>query len=225
MGSPVRIYAAISASESSRNVTSVPTTCVFVSPPAKTLRPVKTVCVRPERSRSMFAASSSFFGFPRIFPSITTIVSAETMISSGCSRAIFSAFLADTAATSCSGVWLLSIVSSMSAVCTVNSSPIIESSCFLRGDFDARMIMFFLSLGSTAQFGKQIRREIFCQGKVRKTKEYCMYFSFFEPKYWQKRSVEVRRRNCAVLPLFHAAVVKSARTAARLKACARAVLR
>ena len=28
-----------------------------------------------------------------------------------------------------------------------------------------------------------------------------MYFSFFEPKNWRKRSAEVRRHNCAVLPL------------------------
>ncbi len=54
--------------------------------------------------------------------------------------------------------------------------------------------------GNTAQFGKQIRREIFRQVKVWKTEEYCMYFPFFKPKNWRKRSAEARRRNCAVLP-------------------------
>ena len=27
-----------------------------------------------------------------------------------------------------------------------------------------------------------------------------MYFKFFKRQYWDKRSVEARRRNCAVLP-------------------------
>ena len=27
-----------------------------------------------------------------------------------------------------------------------------------------------------------------------------LYFKFFKPKYWDKRSADVRRRNCAVLP-------------------------
>ena len=30
-----------------------------------------------------------------------------------------------------------------------------------------------------------------------------MYFSLFKPQNWWKRSVEARRRNCAVLPLFY----------------------
>ena len=31
-----------------------------------------------------------------------------------------------------------------------------------------------------------------------------MYFKFFKRQYWDKRSVEDRRRNCAVLPQFSA---------------------
>ena len=56
--------------------------------------------------------------------------------------AIFAAFRADTAATSCAGVCDGSIVSSMSAVRTVKSNPIIERSCLLLGDLDAKIIMF-----------------------------------------------------------------------------------
>lgn len=38
------------------------------------------------------------------------------------------------------------------------------------------------------------------QFKVWKTKEYCMYFSFFKLKKWGKKAAETRRHNCAVLP-------------------------
>ena len=67
------------------------------------------------------------------------------------------------------------------------------------------VFLFFVSdekmtYGSTAQFGKLIRREIFHQVKVRKVKEYSMYFELFKPQNWWKGSVEARRRNCAVLP-------------------------
>ncbi|MFR1260922.1 MAG: hypothetical protein ACLSCX_09765, partial [Oscillospiraceae bacterium] len=55
--------------------------------------------------------------------------------------------------------------------------------------------LFKVFLGNTAQFGKQIRRGIFHQGKVWKAEEYCMYFSLFKPQNWWKRSVEARRRN------------------------------
>ena len=56
-------------------------------------------------------------------------------------------------------------------------------------------------LGSTAQFGKKSQTEFLSQFKVWKTKEYCMYFSFFKLKKWGKKAAETRRRNCAVLPL------------------------
>jgi len=50
--------------------------------------------------------------------------------------------------------------------------------------------LFKAFLGNTAQFGKQIRREIFHQGKVWKAKEYFVYFSLFKPQNWWKRSAE-----------------------------------
>ena len=53
---------------------------------------------------------------------------------------------------------------------------------------------------STAQFGKRHQREILFQDKVWKTQEYFVYFKFFKPQYWDKRSADVRRRNCVVLP-------------------------
>ncbi|MBQ3542649.1 MAG: hypothetical protein IJA45_05920, partial [Oscillospiraceae bacterium] len=37
-------------------------------------------------------------------------------------------------------------------------------------------------------------REILTQIKVQKTKEYCMYFEFYELKSWGKRSANNRRR-------------------------------
>ena len=43
-----------------------------------------------------------------------------------------------------------------------------------------------MTYGSTAQFGKLIRREIFHQVKVRKVKEYSMYFELFKPQNWWK---------------------------------------
>ena len=54
--------------------------------------------------------------------------------------------------------------------------------------------------GSTAQFGKKSQTGFLPQFKVWKTKEYCMYFSFFKLKKWGKKTAETRRRNCAVLP-------------------------
>ena len=50
------------------------------------------------------------------------------------------------------------------------------------------------NLGSTTQFGKKPRREIFRQVKVWKAKEYCMYFELFKPQNWRKRSGEARRQ-------------------------------
>ena len=55
-------------------------------------------------------------------------------------------------------------------------------------------------LGSTAQFGKKSQTGFLPQFKVWKTKEYCMYFSFFKLKKWGKKTAETRRRNCAVVP-------------------------
>ena len=54
--------------------------------------------------------------------------------------------------------------------------------------------------GSTAQFGKKSQTGFLPQFKVWKTKEYCMYFSFFKLKKWGKKTAETRIRNCAVLP-------------------------
>mgnify|MGYP004467099571 CR=1 FL=1 len=54
--------------------------------------------------------------------------------------------------------------------------------------------------GSTAQFGKKSQTGFLPQSKVWKTKESCMYFSFFKLKKWGKKAAETRRRNCAVLP-------------------------
>ncbi len=54
--------------------------------------------------------------------------------------------------------------------------------------------------GSTAQFSKRQQREILFQDKVWKTQEYFVYFKFFKLQYWDKRSADVRRCNCAVLP-------------------------
>ena len=43
--------------------------------------------------------------------------------------------------------------------------------------------------------------ERFCaSSKFQKRGEYCMYFPFLELQKWCKRSAEIRRRNCAVLP-------------------------
>ncbi len=36
-----------------------------------------------------------------------------------------------------------------------------------------------------------------------------MYFKFFKRQYWDKRSVEARRRNCAVLSLVKVSVPPS----------------
>ena len=60
-----------------------------------------------------------------------------------------------------------------------------------------------LNKGSTAQLDKQIRREIFRQGKIWKAKEYWMSFELFKPQNWRKRSGETRGHNCAVLPKIH----------------------
>ena len=57
-------------------------------------------------------------------------------------------------------------------------------------------------MGSTARFGKQIRREIFRQVKIWKAQEYFVYFALFKPQNWRKRSAEARGRNCAVLPMI-----------------------
>ena len=54
--------------------------------------------------------------------------------------------------------------------------------------------------GSTAQFGKKSQTGFLPQFKVWKAKEYCMYFSFFKLKKWDKKTAETRRRKCAVLP-------------------------
>ena len=54
--------------------------------------------------------------------------------------------------------------------------------------------------GSTAQFGKKSQTGFLPRFKVWKTKESCMYFSFFKLKKWGKKAAETRRRNCAVLP-------------------------
>ena len=56
--------------------------------------------------------------------------------------------------------------------------------------------------GSTAQFGKKSQTGFLPQFKAWKTKEYCMYFSFFKLKKWGKKTAETRRRNCAVLPEY-----------------------
>ena len=34
-----------------------------------------------------------------------------------------------------------------------------------------------------------------------------MYFKLFKPQNWRKRSVEARRRNCAVLPYIYMCVI------------------
>ncbi len=49
--------------------------------------------------------------------------------------------------------------------------------------------------GSSESIGKSGQREIFCQAEVRKTQEYFVYFKFFEPKDWRKRSAARRRRS------------------------------
>ena len=54
--------------------------------------------------------------------------------------------------------------------------------------------------GNTAQFGKKPQPGFLAQFKVWKTKEYCMYFSFFKLKKWGKKTAAARRHNCAVLP-------------------------
>ena len=56
------------------------------------------------------------------------------------------------------------------------------------------------SYGNTAQFGKKPQPGFLAQFKVWKTKEYCMYFSFFKLKKWGKKTAAARRHNCAVLP-------------------------
>ena len=38
------------------------------------------------------------------------------------------------------------------------------------------------------------------QDKVWKMQEYFVYFKFFKPQYWSKRSAEDRRRICVVMP-------------------------
>ena len=58
--------------------------------------------------------------------------------------------------------------------------------------------------GSTAQFGKKPQPGFLAQFKVWKTKEYCMYFSFFKLKKWGKKTAAARRHNCVVLPYFSA---------------------
>ena len=69
------------------------------------------------------------------------MVSAEMMISSSAqSFATALAFSALTRATSCSGGSDGSICSSMSAVCTVNSSPRSFRSSCRRGDLDAKIM-------------------------------------------------------------------------------------
>ena len=57
-------------------------------------------------------------------------------------------------------------------------------------------------LGFTAQFGKQIRREIFRQGKIWNTQEYFVYFACFKAQHWRKTSAEALGRNCAVMPYY-----------------------
>ena len=117
------------------------TTCVWLCPPDRTVRPVMTSCLRPESRLSIRMASASLLGLPRICPSITTMVSAEMMISSSAqSFATALAFSALTRATSCSGGSDGSICSSMSAVCTVNSSPRSFRSSCRRGDLDAKIM-------------------------------------------------------------------------------------
>ncbi|MBD9185043.1 MAG: hypothetical protein EGQ26_05275, partial [Clostridiales bacterium] len=50
----------------------------------------------------------------------------------------------------------------------------------------SRPHLFFY--GSTAQFGKESQTGFLPQFKVWKTKEYCMYFSFFKLKKWGKKT-------------------------------------
>ena len=45
--------------------------------------------------------------------------------------------------------------------------------------------------GNTAQFGKKPQPGFLAQFKVWKTKEYCMYFSFFKLKKWGKRRLRL----------------------------------
>ena len=66
-----------------------------------------------------------------------------------------------------------------------------------QGIASSRSVFFY---GYTASFGKEAQREILCQFKVSKAGEYCMHFPFLELQKWHKRSAEIRRRNCAVLP-------------------------
>ena len=54
--------------------------------------------------------------------------------------------------------------------------------------------------GSSDSFGKSWRREIFPQPKVQKTAEYCMYFPFFEPHGWGKRSAAQPKPNESEFP-------------------------
>ena len=56
--------------------------------------------------------------------------------------------------------------------------------------------------GTTAQFGKKSQTGFLSQFKVWKTKESCMYFWFFKLKKWDKKTMETRRRNCAVVPYY-----------------------
>ena len=39
-----------------------------------------------------------------------------------------------------------------------------------------------------------------------------MYFAFFKPKHWRKRSAEARRRNCAVMPFKEEMIMRMERT-------------
>ena len=57
-----------------------------------------------------------------------------------------------------------------------------------------------LVYGNTAQWGKEIRREILPQAKGWKMWEYFVYFPFFILHDWVKRSAEARCPHCAVLP-------------------------
>ena len=57
-----------------------------------------------------------------------------------------------------------------------------------------------LNKGNTAQFGKKPQPGFLAQFQVWKTKEYCMYFSFFKLKKWGKKTAAARRHNCAVWP-------------------------
>ena len=103
--------------------------------------PVVTSCILPERTVSIFLASSLSLGLPKIFPSKEMTVSAPRMGLSGYFSATARALCFAFSTTSAAGVQELPLTSSASLTTTTKGMPICFRSSFLRGDFEASMSM------------------------------------------------------------------------------------